>query len=151
MSRTPKRLIPTGVCFCGCGSEVALGKFFVPSHDRKAEAAVIRLKYGSVAAFVVAHGYGPGGANAQKERERAERDRPQVDTTAPGYRNANQQVTVRKTSIDGTDHRQKVYVLRCERPAHPVAAARDYGANGSDIHIRKCPVCQNGAPGLAYE
>jgi hypothetical protein len=59
-----ERLIPTGECWCGCGEEAALGKFFKPGHDRKAEGAVIQREYGSVAAFLKAHGYGPGQRNA---------------------------------------------------------------------------------------
>jgi hypothetical protein len=27
----------------------------------------------------------------------------------------------------------------------------DYGANGSDIWERKCPACQEGAPGLVIQ
>lgn len=46
---------PTGICLCGCGEPVAAGRHFAPSHDRKAEAAVVREHYGSIAAFVVAH------------------------------------------------------------------------------------------------
>ena len=49
----------TGQCFCGCGGATKPGRFFVQTHDRVAETAVIREKYGSIAAFVVAHGYGP--------------------------------------------------------------------------------------------
>lgn len=49
----------TGACFCGCGAVTNPGRFFVQTHDRVAETAVIRERYGSIAAFVVAHGYGP--------------------------------------------------------------------------------------------
>ena len=52
-------LTPTDSCFCGCGGATKPGRFFVQTHDRVAETAVIREKYGSIAAFVVAHGYGP--------------------------------------------------------------------------------------------
>lgn len=50
---------PTGKCFCGCGADTRAGAFFVPSHDRRAESRVIRERYGSIAGFVVAHGFGP--------------------------------------------------------------------------------------------
>jgi len=154
------RLLPTGKCFCGCGLDAAVGKFFLSSHDRKAEAAVIALVYGSVAAFLVAHGYGPGRRNAHLERERAQ-NRPagsskrsippkSAGTTTPGYRNPNDQVVVRKTDLPGTDHLQKIYVLRCERPEHARGRAREYGANGSDIHLRRCPTCQGGREGLNH-
>jgi hypothetical protein len=46
---------PTGWCFCGCGRRVPEGRFFVPSHDRRAEADIIRERYGSIAGFVAAH------------------------------------------------------------------------------------------------
>jgi Zn finger protein HypA/HybF involved in hydrogenase expression len=63
-------------------------------------------------------------------------------TTVPGYRNKNGQLTVRATGLQGTDHLQKIYVLRCENCNH------EYGANGSDIFQRRCPQCGNGRPGL---
>ena len=66
------------------------------------------------------------------------------DTTAVGSENRNSQVVVRPTGREGTDHNQKVYVLRC------APCGNEYGANGSDVHLRKCPNCQGGAPGLPY-
>ncbi|TXM65783.1 hypothetical protein [Methylobacterium sp. WL120] len=65
-------------------------------------------------------------------------------TTEIGYVNRNDQEVIRRTDEPGTDHMQKVYVLRC-RPC-----GAEYGANGSDIHIRLCPSCAGGRPGLAY-
>jgi hypothetical protein len=50
---------PTGKCFCGCGQETSRQAYFVATHDRRAESKVIKAEYGSIAAFVVAHGYGP--------------------------------------------------------------------------------------------
>lgn len=50
---------PTGKCFCGCGQETSGRAFFVQTHDRRAESKVIKAEYGSIADFVVAHGYGP--------------------------------------------------------------------------------------------
>lgn len=66
-------------------------------------------------------------------------------TTTPGSVNRNQQKVVRKTCLPGTDHRQWVYELRCLR------CNTHYGANGSDVHLRKCPNCQGGAAGLPFE
>lgn len=66
-------------------------------------------------------------------------------TTEPGYKNRNGQVVVRPTHLPGTDHNQYIYVLRCGVCGH------EYGANGSDIHLRRCPNCQGGAPGLPVE
>ena len=64
-------------------------------------------------------------------------------TTEIGYANVNGQTVVRDTGLPGTDHNQRVYALRCNH------CGAEYGANGSDIHLRKCPECQDGAPGLA--
>ena len=66
-------------------------------------------------------------------------------TTEPGYKNDNRQVVLRRTDYPGTDHNQYVYVLHCEE------CDNEYGANGSDIHQRKCPSCQGGKPGLPFE
>lgn len=67
------RLIPTGECWCGCGAETTPGNFWQPGHDKKAESAVITLKYGStknaVAEFLLDNGFGPGGRNASVEIE----------------------------------------------------------------------------------
>src|SRR5690606_17300415 len=65
-------------------------------------------------------------------------------TTETGYVNRNGQVVLRDTGLPGTDHGQKIYVLRCPK------CETEYGANGSDIFQRKCPTCQGGAPGLEY-
>ena len=35
------RLLPNGFCWCGCGKEVGLGKFFRQGHDKISEAAII--------------------------------------------------------------------------------------------------------------
>lgn len=63
-------------------------------------------------------------------------------TTEPGYRNRNGQVVVRKTELEGNDHNQMTYVLRCDECGH------EYGANGSDIFQRRCPAHDGGAAGL---
>ena len=64
-----RRLLPTGECWCGCGAEVPIGSFFKPGHDKRAEAAVITVEYGSVAGLLDAHGFGPGRRNATAEWE----------------------------------------------------------------------------------
>ena len=66
-----RRLIPTGDCWCGCGQETELGKFFRSGHDKIAEAAVIQIEYGTVAEFLSKHGYRPDGKNPRRELERA--------------------------------------------------------------------------------
>lgn len=63
-------------------------------------------------------------------------------STQPGFTNANGQTVIRATGLPGTDYGQSIYVLRCAQ------CASDYGANGSDIWLRKCPHCQGGRPGL---
>jgi hypothetical protein len=65
-------------------------------------------------------------------------------TTVPGFVNPNDQEVIRKTDLPGTDHGQRVYVLRCRR------CGFEYGANGSDIHLRRSPQCQRGADGLPF-
>ena len=62
-----KRLLPNGECWCGCREEAALGKFFLPGHDKVAESAVILVEYGGVPGFLVRHGYGPDGKNPKNE------------------------------------------------------------------------------------
>ena len=63
-------------------------------------------------------------------------------STASGYVNKNGQVTIRDTGVPGTDHFQRVYQIACSH------CGQVYGANGSDIHERKCPGCQGGVEGL---
>jgi Zn finger protein HypA/HybF involved in hydrogenase expression len=65
-------------------------------------------------------------------------------STRTGYLNARGQVVIRNTMLDGTDHGQKVYQVACSH------CGEVYGANGLDLHIRKCPNCQGGQPGLEY-
>ena len=43
---------PNGTCYCGCGGAPKPGKFFVITHDRRAEARVIRERFGNIATFV---------------------------------------------------------------------------------------------------
>ena len=63
-------------------------------------------------------------------------------TTEPGFVNPRDQEVLRRTNLRGTDHLQYTYVLRCRH------CGLEYGANGSDIHLRRCPACQGGQPGL---
>ena len=71
--------------------------------------------------------------------------RPSLRTTEVGFINRNAQTVLRATGLPGTDHGQYIYVLRC---GHCDA---EYGANGSDIHLRRCPSCDGGRPGLPIE
>jgi hypothetical protein len=63
-------------------------------------------------------------------------------TTKTGYVNPNGQVVIRDTGSPGTDKFQRIYQLACSKCGH------NYGANGSDCHLRLCPKCQAGAEGL---
>jgi hypothetical protein len=66
-------------------------------------------------------------------------------TTKTGYVNKQRQVVIRNTGRHGTDHLQYIYTLGCSD------CGCIYGANGSDIHERKCPKCQGGAAGLKQQ
>jgi len=65
-------------------------------------------------------------------------------TTRAGFINQNQQKNLgkRQPPLEGTDNYQYVYVMNCTK------CGLIYGANGSDIHLRKCPNCQGGEPGI---
>jgi hypothetical protein len=65
-------------------------------------------------------------------------------STRPGFTNANGQTVIRPTGLAGTDYGQSIYVLWCGH------CSEEYGANGSDIWLRKCPKCQGGRPGLPF-
>jgi hypothetical protein len=68
-----------------------------------------------------------------------------MGTTDIGYRNRSQQIVQRATGVAGNDRNQLIYVMKCEPCGH------EYASNGSDIWQRKCPRCQGGKPGPAYE
>lgn len=54
------RLIPNGFCWCGCGREIGLGRFFAQGHDKVAEAALMAVRYeASVPRLLAEHGFGP--------------------------------------------------------------------------------------------
>ena len=61
-----------------------------------------------------------------------------------GELNRNSQRLLRKTKFKGTDHQQYIWALQCERDE----CGHVYGANGSDFHLRRCPKCNGGAPGI---
>ena len=69
-----------------------------------------------------------------------------TDTTAIGYINANSQKCMGHRGASGTDHNQWAYRMECQVDG----CANVYGANGSDIFQRKCPRCQDGAPGIEF-
>jgi len=61
-------------------------------------------------------------------------------TTVRGYINKNKQKNLGFSGEPGTDHMQKLYILKC------LNCDFEYKANGSDIWQRKCPKCQGGKP-----
>lgn len=65
-------------------------------------------------------------------------------TTRIGFINSNRQQCQGTLSVGGTDHLQYAYRLEC------LDCGYVYGANGSDVAIRKCPECQGGMPGIRY-
>lgn len=65
-------------------------------------------------------------------------------STEIGATNPNGQRCCGHRDVPGTDHGQRSYKVECIRCGFV------YGANGSDLHLRKCPECQGGAPGIRY-
>lgn len=87
MSTDKPRLIPTGTCWCGCGAETGLGKFFTQGHDKRAESALIALAYeGSVPHFLHAHGYGPQHSVTGDAIAKTDWEECTECSTKPGYR-----------------------------------------------------------------
>lgn len=65
-------------------------------------------------------------------------------TTDPGYKNKHGQIVISRTGFPSESFPgQTIYHLRCAECGH------NYGANGSDIHKRRCPRHQDGAKGEA--
>lgn len=67
-------------------------------------------------------------------------------TVQIGYVNDNGQVCLGTRGRPGNSDGQKSYKMQCSR----CGCRHVYGANGFDIFERKCPKCQNGAPGLEF-
>ena len=61
-----------------------------------------------------------------------------------GYFNPDGQQCCGHRGVQGTDHGQYAYKTQC------TICGYVYGTNGSDMHERRCPECQNGAPGIRY-
>lgn len=96
-SNDKPRLLPTGTCWCGCGREVGLGKFFAQGHDKIAESALIALNYeGSVPHFLHAHGYGPQHSVTRAAVDKTDWEECDECTTKPGYRGAPASITNHK-------------------------------------------------------
>lgn len=64
-------------------------------------------------------------------------------TARPGYINDNNQLVIDEAPEYKENHTSaKPWRLRCLDCKH------EYGANGCDVHERKCPNCQKGKVGL---
>lgn len=60
-----------------------------------------------------------------------------------GFVNASKQLVVGLGDQYISNHEHgEAWVLRC------LECSYEYGANGCDVHIRKCPKCQGGQPSL---
>ncbi len=66
------------------------------------------------------------------------------DSVQIGYMNCNGQRCCGHRAVPGTDYEQYAYKLECTKCGYV------YGANGTDVHERRCPECQRGAPGIRY-
>jgi hypothetical protein len=67
----------------------------------------------------------------------------------PGDVNVNGQQLIRRTRQPGNHPNQRIWVLRCSGDENRQrGCGAEYGANGCDFHIRRCPKCQHGASGL---
>jgi hypothetical protein len=63
-------------------------------------------------------------------------------TTLPGFENLHGQTVVNRTGAPSTTFPgQVIYRLKCGR------CGFEYGANGCDVHARRCPGCQEGKGG----
>ena len=62
--------------------------------------------------------------------------------TTPGVvTKPHRQKVIRNTGRRGSHPYATVYELECQE------CGETYGANGCDIHLRKCPYCQGGKEG----
>ena len=104
------------------------------------EQAVARVEGWILGAKV--DGPSKSGSRHKLNNEGEQMTRKTAPTTTPGHVNKNGQQVLRRTDHLGNDHNQRVYALSCGACGH------EYGANGSDIWLRRCPACQGGAPGL---
>jgi hypothetical protein len=73
------RVFPTGSCWCGCGEATEQTSFFMPGHDKRAEARVVKEVYGGVAEFLAAHGYGPEGRDPAAYTSREDMDKVGIE------------------------------------------------------------------------
>ncbi len=68
----------------------------------------------------------------------------ETGSTRTGTVNKHGQMVMGTRGIAGSEHLQRAFKMFCTH------CYLNYGANGSDVWLRKCPRCQGGAPGIAY-
>lgn len=81
---------------------------------------------------------------AQFETTKSEWKSGEGESVKIGFVNRHGQICTGHRGTPGTDHLQRAYRVECGLCGHA------YGANGSDIHERRCPECQSGATGIDY-
>ncbi|MFD5940317.1 hypothetical protein [Streptomyces griseus] len=90
-----ERLLPTGSCWCGCGTETGIGSFFTRGHDKIAEAAFIAARHGgSVARLLADNEFGPDAE--ESVREAALRRGGWIECSVDGCPYAGAEASVRK-------------------------------------------------------
>lgn len=70
VTRKP-RLLPTGDCFCGCGGEAEIGRWFVRGHDITAAAALRAVEGQNLPQRLVQAGFGPERSVVEEAVQRA--------------------------------------------------------------------------------
>ncbi|MCJ8321551.1 MAG: DUF1353 domain-containing protein [Colwellia sp.] len=65
-------------------------------------------------------------------------------TTQIGYENSNNQKVLGSRNLDATDKKNVTFKISCGH------CNEEYGAKTSEIHRRKCPVCQEGKPSVNW-
>ena len=59
-------------------------------------------------------------------------------TTEIGFLNRNRQKVIGMSALASNHHNQRLFEMSCGD------CGGSYNANGCDIHIRRCPLCQGG-------
>jgi hypothetical protein len=81
---------------------------------------------------------------AQFETTKTEWKNGEGESVKIGFVNKNGQICTGHRGTRGIDHLQRAYRVECGLCGHV------YGANGSDMHERRCPKCQSGVTGIDY-
>ena len=60
----------TGDCYCGCGKPANTDRHFRSTHDSTALSKFLHIHYGSLAALLAEHGYGPDDDNLSEVHDK---------------------------------------------------------------------------------